>query len=167
MPSSRFMPHGNVELAAGSRARLPATPSYRSRTGSDVDLQTRLPGLLRISDWAGIAAIGFLIDTAFAWHDVRHLTHSLGIILGATATVNYLQLAQAYSVQSVLRLTSQLAKVSIAWIAGFLTLVAISYVLDRSEEFVSGWACWWFATAWTYLVATRYAARLQVSRWHR
>src|SRR5712671_2486576 len=91
---------GNVELVTRSRARHPPRSPSASRTRSDIDLQMRLPGLLRASDWLGIAAVGFLIDTSFAWHDVRPLTHSLGIILGATATVNYLHLAQAYSVRS-------------------------------------------------------------------
>jgi putative colanic acid biosynthesis UDP-glucose lipid carrier transferase len=122
---------------------------------------------LRVSDWFGIAAVGFLIDTLFVWHEVRPLTHSFGIVLGATATVNYLQLAQAYSVRSAARLAVQLAKVSIAWVAAFISLVAISYVMDRSQEFLSAWASLWFAAAWLFLLATRGAARLQISRWQR
>src|SRR5438094_8882301 len=134
-----------------SRARHAPGSSRASQIRSDIDLPTRLPGVLRTADWFGIAAVGFLIDTPFAWHDVRPLTHSVGIVLGAPATVNYLQLAQAYSVRSAARLAVQLAKVSIAWIAAFISLVAISYAMDRSEEFVSAWAGLWFAGAWVLL----------------
>jgi Undecaprenyl-phosphate glucose phosphotransferase len=148
-----------------SRARHAPGSSRASQIRSDIDLQTRLPGVLRTADWFGIAAVGFLIDTPFAWHDVRPLTHSVGIVLGATATVNYLQLAQAYSVRSAARLAVQLAKVSIAWIAAFISLVAISYAMDRSQEFLSTWAGLWFAAAWLFLLATRCAVRLQISRW--
>jgi len=168
MPSdSTSLPGGSVELAPRSRAHHPLRSPRASRTGSDVDLQTRLPGLLRVSDWFGIAAVGFLIDTPFAWHDVRPLTHSLGIVLGATATVNYLHFARAYSVRSAAQLTVQLAKVSIAWVAAFISLVTISYALDRSQEFLTGWAGLWFAATWLYLVAMRCAVRLQISRWQR
>src|SRR6266581_4026696 len=105
-------------------------PRYRPRSGSGQDLRTRLPGLMRIADWFGVAIVGFLIDTPFAWHDARPLTHSLGIVLGATATLNCLHLAQAYSVQSAARLGVQLVKVSGAWVAAFLSLVIISYAMD-------------------------------------
>ena len=168
MPSdSSSLSGGSVELATRSRARHPLRSSRASRTRSDIDLQMRLPGLLRASDWLGIAAVGFLIDTPFAWHDVRPLTHSLGIVLGATATVNYLHLARAYSVRSAAQLTVQLAKVSIAWVAAFISLVTISYALDRSQEFLTTWAGLWFAAAWLFLVATRCAVRAQISRWQR
>src|ERR1700730_9023260 len=146
---------GTVELATPSRALHAPGPSRASRTRSDMDLQTRLPGLLRTADWFSIAAVGFLIDTPFAWHEVRPLTHSLGIVLGATATVNYLQLAQGYSVRSASRLVVQLAKVSIAWIAAFISLVAISYAMDRSQEFLSIWAGLWFVATWLLLLASR------------
>jgi putative colanic acid biosynthesis UDP-glucose lipid carrier transferase len=39
--------------------------------------------------------------------------------------------------------------------------------MDRSQEFLSAWAGLWFAGAWLFLLATRYAVRLQISRWQR
>ena len=108
-----------------------------------------------------------LIDTPFAWHEARPLTHSLGIVLGATATLNYLHLANAYSIRSAARLMVELAKVSIAWVAAFISLVTISYAMDRSQEFLSIWASLWFAASWLFLLATRGVARLQISRWQR
>src|SRR6267154_6323108 len=165
--NSSSLPGGRVELITPSPDRNPVRPARAWRIRSDIDLPARLPGLLRTSDWFGIAAIGFLVDTPFAWHDARPLTHSLGIVLGATATVNYLHLARAYSVRSVARLTVQLAKVSISWVAAFISLVAISYALDRSQEFLTGWAGLWFAAAWLFLLATRCAVHLQISRWQR
>jgi hypothetical protein len=162
---SRSLP--GVELITPPPARNPPRPARAWRIRSDIDLQARLPGLLRTSDWFGIAAIGFLIDTPFAWHEARPLTHSLGIVLGATATLNYLHLANAYSVRSAARLMVQIAKVSIAWVAAFGSLVAISYAMDRSQEFLSTWASLWFAASWLFLLATRCVARLQISRWQR
>src|SRR5882672_527408 len=156
---------GSVGLVRRSRDRHAPRSSRVSQIRSDIDLQTRLPGLLRTADWFGIAAIGFLIDTPFAWHEARPLTHSLGIVLGATATLNYLHLANAYSIRSAARLMVQLAKVSIAWVAAFISLVTISYAMDRSQEFLSTWASLWFAAAWRFLLATRGAARLQIPRW--
>jgi Undecaprenyl-phosphate glucose phosphotransferase len=164
---SSSLPGGRVGLITPSPARNPLRPARAWRIRSDIDLQARLPGLLRTSDWFGIAAIGFLVDTPFAWHEARPLTHSLGIVLGATATLNYLHLANAYSIRGTARLMVQLAEVSVAWVAAFISLVAISWAMDRSQEFLSTWASLWFAASWLFLLATRCVARLQISRWQR
>src|SRR5262245_52239207 len=101
------MPHDSGSLSGesvpyitASATRQVSEPSHALRRRADVDLQMRLPRLLRAADWFGIVAIGFLIDLPFEWH-VRPLTHTLGIVLAATITVNYLQIACAYSVCSV------------------------------------------------------------------
>src|SRR5260370_16571607 len=158
---SRSLP--GVELITPSPARNPPRPARAWRIRSDIDLPARLPGLLRTSDWFGIAAIGFLVETAFDWHEARPLTHSVGIVLGATAALNYLHLANAYSVRSAARLMVQLAEVSIAWVAAFISLVTISYAMDRSQEFLSTWASLWFAASWLFFLATRCVAQLQIS----
>src|SRR5260370_6527486 len=101
MPSnSSSLPGGRVELITPSPARNPVRPARAWRIRSDIDLPALLPCLLRTSDWFVIAAIGFLVDTPFSWHDARPLTHSLGLGLRATATLKYLHLANAYLVRS-------------------------------------------------------------------
>jgi Undecaprenyl-phosphate glucose phosphotransferase len=136
------------------------------RKSSKIDLQMRLPGLLRISDWLGTAALGILINSDFMWSD-RPLIPTLGIVLAATLLVNYLHFAQAYSIRSVLRLPVQLASLSIAWLGACITLLTISHGLDRSGEFFADWAVLWLAATWLYLASTRCVAVLQLSRWQR
>jgi hypothetical protein len=57
--NSSSLPGGRVELITPLPARNPPRPARAWRIRSDIDLQARLPGLLRTSDWFGIAAIGF------------------------------------------------------------------------------------------------------------
>ena len=60
MPSnSSSLPGGRVELITPPPVRNPPRPARAWRIRSDIDLPARLPGLLRTSDWFGIAAIGF------------------------------------------------------------------------------------------------------------
>jgi lipopolysaccharide/colanic/teichoic acid biosynthesis glycosyltransferase len=60
MPSnSSSLPGRRVELITPPPARNPPRPARAWRIMSDIDLPARLPGLLRTSDWFGIAAIGF------------------------------------------------------------------------------------------------------------
>jgi Undecaprenyl-phosphate glucose phosphotransferase len=159
------LPGGPVELIPTSRVRNP--PGHTSRRNSDVDLQARLPGLLRAFDWLGIVAVGFLLDGSFAWYQAGPVTHSLGIVLGATATLNYLHLANAYSVREASRLLVQLVKVSVAWPAALISLVAVSCIVDRSQHFLNTWTSLWFAASWLLLLAMRYAAWLLISRWRK
>jgi Undecaprenyl-phosphate glucose phosphotransferase len=121
---------------------------------------------LRMSDWLGIAGLGIVTNSGFVWSDTP-LPHAIGIFLVATLLANYLHFARAYSICSVLRLPAQLAKISIAWLGACTSLLAISYGLDRSHEFLADWAILWFAAGWLYLVATRCAAALQLLRWRR
>ena len=157
----------NVALLTRPPAPYPLSPSRAARRQSNIDLQTRLPGFLRAMDWLGIVAIGFLIDFAFKSHGVRPLTHAFGIVLGATAMVNYLHFARGYSARSVGRMAIHQAKTSIAWIAAFVSLVTISYITDRSQEFLSPWAGSWFAAAWLFMLAARYAVHLRIARWQK
>jgi putative colanic acid biosynthesis UDP-glucose lipid carrier transferase len=136
------------------------------RKSSKIDLLMRLPGALRISDWLGTAALGILINSDFTRSD-RPLTQALGVILAATMVVNYLHFARAYSIRSVLRLPVQLISVSLAWTGAYLSLLTISYGLDRSEEFFADWAILWFSATWLYLAGTRCGAALRLSRWQR
>jgi hypothetical protein len=64
------MPSDSSSLPGGECRASPEFPGLvirsdhrASRTRSDIDLQTRLLGLLRVWDWFGIAVAGFLIDT--------------------------------------------------------------------------------------------------------
>ncbi len=152
---------GGVGLVTDSSQRR----VYRSR--SDVDLQDRLPGLMRVADWAGVCGIGFLVDWPFVWHDARVLTHSLGIVLGATITTNYLHLIKAYFPRCWKSPAVQGAKASVAWIGAFGTLVFLACLTDGSREFVEPRGGIWFAGAWLYLLAIRYALHVQVARWQR
>ena len=164
---SSSLSRGRVELTVARQAHHSLQPARMPRSRSDADLLSRLPGTLRISDWVGIAAIGILFDAFAAAHEAEPLPHSIGVVLGATAVLNYLHLAHAYELRSAARLMVQLTKVSIAWAAAFISLMAVSYAVDRSEQFASPWAALWFLTSWLFLVATRCAAALQISRWRK
>src|SRR5690348_6661916 len=101
---SGSLPRDGVGLVAHPGDRRPRTSSHPVQTQSYRDLQARLPGLMRMVDWLGIVAVGLVADIPFvAWDTVRPLAHSLGIVLGATATVNFLHLANAYCLSSVVR----------------------------------------------------------------
>jgi Undecaprenyl-phosphate glucose phosphotransferase len=135
------------------------------RKSSKIDLLMRLPGLLRVSDWLGPAGLGLLINSDVRFD--RSLTQTLGVVLAATMLVNYLHVAQAYSIHSVLRLPVQLASLSIAWTGAYISLLMISYGLDRSEEFFADRAFLWFSASWLYLAGTRCVAARWLSRWQR
>jgi hypothetical protein len=112
---ARLLTHSSSDLA----------PAPTSRMWSDADLETRLPGLLRVIDWFAIAVLGLTMDALFVSPDGTSLTHALAVVLGATATVNFLHLAHAYSMHSVSRLPVQLTKLAVTWCGAFLGVMMI------------------------------------------
>lgn len=150
-----------------ARRRSGSSP-HGPQTRSAIDLQARLPGLLLAWDWLGIGAIGVLIDLTVAQHDVSRLAHYLGIVLGATATVNYLHLIRGYCVRGMRRVAVQMTKSSLAWTAAFASLVTIAYVADPSRALLRGpWDGVWFGSVWLFLCASRWTAGLLILRWQR
>lgn len=167
MPSdSSLMRRGAVGLSGMFRAG-PFGSSAAPPVWPYADLETRLPGLLRLSDWFGIALLGLTIDALFSSRGAGSLTHSLGVVLGATATVNFLHIAHAYSMQSAARLTVQLTKVTVAWTGAFFAVALITVVSGHSWEFWGGWTFLWFAAVLSFLAATRYLASGRIRRWKR
>lgn len=160
-----YLSHGGGNFFA-PRAK-PLEPAAASRVWSKADLEARLPGLLRLADWFGVAALGLVVDALFASHGAGSLTHALAIILGATATVNFLHLAHAYSLHSIARPAAQLTKMTIAWCGSYLSLVAISSVLRQADEFSGTWTILWLASALVCLAATKCAVGRRLQRWKR
>ena len=166
MPSDgSLMRRSTVGLFSGGQVE--AFASSPSPVWPYVDLETRLPGLLRLVDWFGIAIAGFVIDALFSSRDAGSQAHSLAVVLGATATVNFLHLAHAYSVESAAHLTAQLTKVTVALTGAILAVALIAAVSGRSWEFWGGWTFLWFAVALSFLAATRYLASGRIGRWKR
>ncbi len=150
----------------------PTRPLDRVRTDSpprrsSLNLQKRLPGLLAVADFAGVAGTGFLIDTPFAWHDVRPLTHSLGIVWAATAVVNCFQVLQGYSPNCLPNMSSQFAKALFAWTFAFGSLIAFSLLTDRSQEFLGPWAAMWSLASLIYLVLARGMVVARFASWRK
>jgi putative colanic acid biosynthesis UDP-glucose lipid carrier transferase len=143
-------------------AQPPRHPARHRR-----DLLLRLPGLLRISDWVGIALTGFGVEASFGGAAGTSPNHGLGIVLGATVAANYLHLARAYSIRAIGRVVAQSAKVSAAWVGAFLSVVALTWAAGQPEEFLDARGALWLVAAWAYLLATRYAAYLRISAWQR
>jgi Undecaprenyl-phosphate glucose phosphotransferase len=157
-----------VDLLTPFLVHRPAVPSPRKpRPRSAIDLQMRLPAFLRVSDWFGICVIGVLTDLALAQYSLSQSSHKLAIVLGATLMVNYLHIVRGYCVRGMRRVTAQMAKTSLAWIAVLISLGAIDYVADRFQAFPNPWAGIWFGSTLLFLCATRLVVGLLLARWQR
>ena len=158
-----YVDRGFARLLTHSSSDLAPAPTLRM--WSDADLETRLPGLLRVIDWFAIAVLGLTMDALFVSPDGTSLTHALAVVLGATATVNFLHLAHAYSMHSVSRLPVQLTKLAVTWCGAFLGVMMIGAAVEHAHEFWGRWATMWFISALLFLAATRCIASRRVRRW--
>jgi len=145
-------------------------PGSRDATRSkvrtlSVDIESQLPGLLRVVDLASITALGLVT----AWFlpptkDVS-LSCALAIVLGATAMVNVLQLARAYSMESIGRFPVQLTKLAIGWSAACCGVLALSVAVAEAEAFDARWAASWFGSSLLVLAVARWFASNRLQRW--
>lgn len=142
------------------------TPAVAARTWwSGADLEARLPGLLRVTDWLSIALLGLTMDALLAEHGGVSLAHALAVALSATATVNFLQLAHAYSMHSIGRLPVQLTKIAIAWSAAFLGVMMVGVAVEHAQVFWGRWTTVWFFSTPLFLGAVRGVAAHRLRRW--
>ena len=164
MPSdSSYVDRGFAPPLTPSSSDL--APAAASRTWSDADLETRLPGLLRVIDWVAIVLLGLTMDGLFAAQSGESLTHALAVVLGATATVNFLHLAHAYSMHSIGRLPVQLTKIAVTWSGAFLGVMMIGVAVEHAHEFWGRWATVWFVSALLLLAAMRCVVACRLRRW--
>src|SRR5215218_9741311 len=164
MPSdSSYVDRGFAPPLTPSSSDL--APAAASRTWSDADLETRLPGLLRVIDWVAIVLLGLTMDGLFAGQSGESLTHALAVVLGATATVNFLHLAHAYSMHSIGRLPVQLTKIAVTWSGAFLGVMMIGVAVEHAHEFWGRWATVWFVSALLLLAAMRCVVVCRLLRW--
>jgi len=147
---------------APHRAAATASPARPSG-----DLLGRLPGLLAVLDWLGVAGAGFLANGLMEARGGEATIHPLAMLLAATLTVNLLRVGHAYDVRSVAHAAAQFVKVSVAWIGTVLALAGVNYLLGQSHDSLNDPAQLWYGAVWLYLVATRYAIRWQLLRWRR
>jgi len=163
------MPTDSIEAAAS--ATLPSSRrDYELGTlfpGRQIDIEACLPGLLRVIDLAGLTAVGVATAYYFAAGGGASLAHLLAVVLGATVTVNLLQLLDAYSTQSIARVAAQLTKTVVAWTGAFLGVVTVIAASGNSEELWGPWAVAWAAATVPFFAVTRWVTVLGVRRWRR
>lgn len=153
-------------------ARLPLyfrskSSPQKPRTSRVADLQSRLPGLVLVWDWFGISAIGLLIDAALSQQGFGRPSHGLGVVLGATLTVNYLHLLHGYCIRGMRRVAVQLTKATLAWMGAFASLAVVGSIAGHPPASMGAWAGLWFIGAWMFVCATRWLIGLLLSRWQK
>src|SRR5258708_1018558 len=154
-----FSGRRNLGLARSLR-KLPAPLS-------GVDLQLRLQGVMRLVDWLSIAVTGLAFDQLLGSPDRSPLAQALGIVLVATITVNWLEVARAYGSRSMSRLGTQLAKVTLAWTSAFACVAAIAYLTDGSTRLLGNVTDLWFGATGILLLTSRLVASVLLARWQK
>lgn len=163
------MPTDSID--AGASATLSSSARrYELATlfpGRQIDIEACLPGLLRVIDLAGLTAVGVAMAYYFAAGSGVSLAHLLAVVLGATVTVNLLQLLDAYSMHSIARVSAQLTKTAVASTGAFLGVMTVSATSGNSEELWGPWAIAWLAATVPFLSATRLVTVHALRRWRR
>ncbi len=128
-----------------------------------------LIGLVRLAEFAGIAAIGAACYGALVYPDERGAggAYAVAILLMSGAAVLAFQAWEIYSVPAFRTHIHQLSRVALAWTLVFLVGFAVSFFTKFDGTFSRLWAASWFVAALCALLAGRFALTGLVRRWAR
>jgi putative colanic acid biosynthesis UDP-glucose lipid carrier transferase len=120
---------------------------------------------LRLADVLTVIGAGFL--AYLTRHGTIHAPepYVAAILAGAFLTAIYLHFANLYSFGNLLAFSLQFGKVTAVVGAVFITLIALAYFTQVSQNYSRVWAITWFTTTLVALGVLRVALAYQVERW--
>lgn len=140
----------------------------KSRRRSGLDIEARIPGLVRTVDLLIVVGLGVAADrfgpgrnglvAPIAW---------LEIVLAAIVFVNYLGLGRAYRFKALRRKGAQVASVSLAWACTIISLFAFGSLTAISGDLTRAWAIIWYLSAWLIVLGWRTMVTLWIDHHQR
>jgi Undecaprenyl-phosphate glucose phosphotransferase len=139
----------------------------RNQRVAAADLQTILLGGLRLVD-VGVIVLG-AVFSYFLRHDTVFIPdlYVIGIVVAILLCVIYFQIARLYVFDDLPRLALQIGRMSMAWTAVMLTLIALAYFTQTSVAFSRAFAIGWFAFSLAGFILMRLLILMQIDRWRR
>ena len=131
------------------------------------DIQTLLLGGLRAAD-IFIIVVGAVLSY-FLRHDSLVLPdlYVMAIVGAILLSVIYLQIARLYVFDELPRLAMQIGRLSMAWTAVMLSLIALAYFTRTSVAFSRAFAIGWFALSLAGFILVRLLVLVQIDGWRR
>jgi putative colanic acid biosynthesis UDP-glucose lipid carrier transferase len=138
-----------------------------NRRVAAADIQTLLLGGLRAADIA-IIVIGAVLSY-FLRHDSLDIPdlYVMAIVGAILLSVIYLQIGRLYVFDELPRLALQIGRLSMAWTAVMLSLIALAYFTRTSVAFSRAFAIGWFALSLAGFILVRLMVLVQIDRWRR
>ena len=145
----------------------PSPPMAIHRHVAAADIQTLLLGGLRAADVFVIVAGAVL--SYFLRHDSVNIPdlYVIAIIVAVLLSVIYMQIARLYVFDELPRLALQIGRLSMAWTAGMLSLIALAYFTQTSVAFSRAFALGWFTLSLAGFILIRLLILVQIDGWRR
>ncbi len=116
-------------------------------TSLPTDAQTLISGILRFAD------VSVVVVSAVIAFWLRNDSFNIpfyyweSVLLGAVLSANYMHIAKVYRPATVVSMSLQLIRATLAWIGVILTLVGLAYFLQISDWFSRSWIIYWLILA--------------------
>jgi putative colanic acid biosynthesis UDP-glucose lipid carrier transferase len=125
------------------------------------DLQTLVPGFLRVADVTSVACSAVLAYWLRQGTLDMQFYYVAAVLLGAAFTLNYTHIIGAYRVDTLNSISLQLVRTVLAWIGVMLTLLAVAYFTQTSDWFNRAWVVMWFFLSVLGFALARFGAAIQ------
>jgi Undecaprenyl-phosphate glucose phosphotransferase len=138
-----------------------------NRRVAAADIQTLLLGGLRAAD-IFVIVLGAVLSY-FLRHESFNIPdlYIIAIVGAVLLSVIYLQVARIYMFDDLPRLAVQIGRLSMAWTAVMLSLIALAYFTQTSVAFSRAFAVGWFTLSLAGFILIRLLILMQLDGWRR
>jgi Undecaprenyl-phosphate glucose phosphotransferase len=162
---------GAIPLSPSGRKPVELSPLARKIAAEPVSpaiSQVVLSGAVRLVEFLGLSALGFVIFLLYVSPSEGFAAHYLWTAVGiAAATVFAFQTAELYDVTAMRTRVHQLGRVALVWTAVFLVALAVSFFAKIEGTYSRVWAGTWYGAGLCLLIAGRLALSSLVRHWTR
>jgi len=153
---------------APPRELSPLARAIASEPVADAISPVVLIGLVRLAEFAGIAAIGAATYVALVYrYDEFEWAYAAAIGWVSAAAVFAFQVFDIYSIPAFRTHVHQLSRLVVAWTVVFLLAFAVAFFAKLEGTYSRMWAASWFASGLIALCLGRFALTALVRHWAR
>ena len=124
-------------------------------------------GVLRVADLVVVVVAAVLAYWLRHGHIDAPFSYLVVTVIGAVLLANALHAGKLYVFESLMELTQQVHKLSMALPVVFLVLLALGYFTKTSEQLSRIWLLMWFGLSFAGLVSLRALLLLNLRSWQR
>ncbi|QRM54970.1 undecaprenyl-phosphate glucose phosphotransferase [Sinorhizobium sp. BG8] len=163
-------PNGSEEEVDGGKTveLNPLAKQIAMQFRADAYSPSMLLGLLRITEFASLFAIGYAIIMLYVAPGIEMALFYVAVLAGGSATgIMLMQLADAYQIPALRSAWRMTPRILCAWAVAFAVMALALFLFKTGDVYSRVWFVSWFVLGAIYLIAERQLIAYSIRHWAR